>query len=191
MTLASRIGQPDQITSRLLSNWLRISWQMQLRPGQNITTFHCRNLSKPFHEQNRFNKLLCYTEISYCVYQWIYTSGNLSDDVWFIRLQIILIHRYWRHLDGTVKRDVTPLLIHWFALSHRFHFFLLDPKPSHQGVYAFGRPWLGDGLILSNGRKWERHRKLLTKAFHLDILRGYSEVMNEACEIMLVRHQYQ
>ena len=74
----------------------------------------------------------------------------------------------------------------WLFECH--HFSLIDPKPSERGVYAFGKPWLGEGLVLSNGRKWERHRKLLTKAFHFDILRGYIEAMNEASDIMLVRH---
>ena len=61
-----------------------------------------------------------------------------------------------------------------------------DPKPTEGGIYGFGRAWLGDGLILSNGRKWERHRKLLTNAFHFDILRPYVKVMNEATEKVLV-----
>ena len=44
----------------------------------------------------------------------------------------------------------------------------------------------GDGLLLSDGRKWERNRRLLTPAFHFDILRPYVQVYNEVAEVFLV-----
>ena len=61
-----------------------------------------------------------------------------------------------------------------------------DPKPTRNGFYKFGRPWLGDGLLLSSGPKWSRNRKLLTPAFHFDILKPYLTVDNEACDLLLV-----
>jgi len=60
-----------------------------------------------------------------------------------------------------------------------------DPKPTRKGFYKFGRPWLGEGLLLANGPKWARNRKLITPAFHFDILRPYLVVDNEACEQLL------
>jgi len=60
-----------------------------------------------------------------------------------------------------------------------------DPKPTANGYYRFGRPWLGDGLLLSGGQRWSRDRKLLTPAFHMDILRPYLAVDNEACDVLL------
>ena len=55
------------------------------------------------------------------------------------------------------------------------------------GYYRFGRPWLLDGILFSAARKWARTRKLLTPAFHFDILRPYLEIDNEAVENLLVR----
>jgi len=40
-------------------------------------------------------------------------------------------------------------------------------------MYKFIRPWIGDGLLTSNGRKWRRNRHLLTPAFHFSVLKGY------------------
>ncbi|XP_053374885.1 cytochrome P450 4A2-like [Mercenaria mercenaria] len=43
----------------------------------------------------------------------------------------------------------------------------------------------GEGLVCSNGKKWERNRKLLTPAFHFNILSGYVSVMNEVVDTLM------
>ncbi|XP_052810842.1 cytochrome P450 4F6-like [Mya arenaria] len=45
--------------------------------------------------------------------------------------------------------------------------------------YNFLQDWMGEGLLISDGRKWERSRKLLTPAFHFSILTGYVDIMNK------------
>ena len=42
--------------------------------------------------------------------------------------------------------------------------------------------WLGDGLLLAKGSKWARNRKLLTPAFHYNILKPYVSVYNECTQ---------
>ncbi|XP_078538729.1 ultra-long-chain fatty acid omega-hydroxylase isoform X3 [Lissotriton helveticus] len=56
--------------------------------------------------------------------------------------------------------------------------------PKDELFYGFLRPWLGDGLLLSKGEKWGRHRRLLTPAFHFDILKPYVEIFNQSTDIM-------
>ena len=44
----------------------------------------------------------------------------------------------------------------------------------------------GNGLLLSSGRKWARNRRLLTNAFHFDVLKPYLSVYAEAADVLLV-----
>ena len=58
-------------------------------------------------------------------------------------------------------------------------------KSSYPKLTKFGQgygiitPWIGFGLLTSEGRKWERNRRLLTPAFHFDVLRPYVKIYNE------------
>ena len=54
------------------------------------------------------------------------------------------------------------------------------------GAYRLIRPWLGDGLLVANGEKWARNRRLLTPAFHFDILKPYIKVYNESADKLVV-----
>ncbi|CAE1163005.1 CYP4B1 [Acanthosepion pharaonis] len=60
-----------------------------------------------------------------------------------------------------------------------------EPKPMVAPGYVFVHPWLGDGLLLSTGKKWERNRKLLTPAFHFDILKSYIPIYNSAADKLI------
>lgn len=66
----------------------------------------------------------------------------------------------------------------------------MSDKPTHiHGAYKFIKPWLGDGLVLSGSRKWERNRRLLTPAFHFDILRPYVFIYNDVADTFLDKLQ--
>ncbi|KAE8744646.1 Cytochrome P450-like, partial [Frankliniella occidentalis] len=38
-------------------------------------------------------------------------------------------------------------------------------------------PWIGEGLLTSNGNKWRSHRKLLTPTFHLRFLKHFDLIV--------------
>ena len=60
---------------------------------------------------------------------------------------------------------------------------LKEPKCSD--VYRMLIPWLGEGLLIAGGAKWARNRRLLTPAFHFEILRPYVAVKNACLEVFL------
>ncbi|XP_051855741.1 cytochrome P450 4A6-like isoform X2 [Antechinus flavipes] len=58
-----------------------------------------------------------------------------------------------------------------------------DPKSNL--IYRFLIPWIGRGLLILNGPTWFQHRRLLTPAFHYDILKYYVVLMAESVRVML------
>ncbi|XP_062966831.1 cytochrome P450 4F2-like [Cynocephalus volans] len=61
--------------------------------------------------------------------------------------------------------------------------------PKDMTFYGFLKPWLGDGLLLSAGDKWSRHRRLLTPAFHFNILKPYVKIFNHSVNVMHAKWQ--
>ena len=61
------------------------------------------------------------------------------------------------------------------------------PKPRGPGTsYEVGIKWLGEGLLIANGDRWARNRRLLTPAFHFDILQNYATIQNKCTDVLLV-----
>ncbi|XP_017874726.1 PREDICTED: probable cytochrome P450 4ac1 [Drosophila arizonae] len=48
-------------------------------------------------------------------------------------------------------------------------------------VYELLRPFMGDGLLISTDRKWHIRRKMLTPAFHFNILQEFLDIFKEEC----------
>ncbi|XP_070442488.1 cytochrome P450 4F3-like isoform X1 [Equus przewalskii] len=80
----------------------------------------------------------------------------------------------------------------WHVVIHIFHPTCIKPvlfapaaiAPKDVVFYRFLKPWLGDGLLLSGGDKWSRHRRMLTPAFHFNILKSYVRIFNDSVNIM-------
>ncbi|XP_012290187.1 cytochrome P450 4A11 [Aotus nancymaae] len=62
---------------------------------------------------------------------------------------------------------------------------LMRSDPKCHSSYRFLAPWIGYGLLLLNGQTWFQHRRMLTPAFHYDILKPYVEFMADSVRVML------
>ncbi|KAM7358986.1 cytochrome P450 4d8-like [Cochliomyia hominivorax] len=51
--------------------------------------------------------------------------------------------------------------------------------------YGMLRPWLGTGLLLSDGKKWHLRRKIITPTFHFKILQQFTEVFDQQASILV------
>ncbi|XP_057600283.1 taurochenodeoxycholic 6 alpha-hydroxylase-like isoform X2 [Hippopotamus amphibius kiboko] len=58
-----------------------------------------------------------------------------------------------------------------------------DPKSPES--YRFLIPWIGNGLLMLEGQRWFQHRRMLTPAFHYDILKPYVRLMADSVRVML------
>ncbi|XP_046636792.1 cytochrome P450 4C1-like isoform X1 [Daphnia pulicaria] len=85
------------------------------------------------------------------------------------------IYRIWLAFRPFVQIS-SPVFIEKILTSHT----LIDKGKS----YSILRPWLGDGLLLASGDKWRRSRRLLTPAFHFQILDNFFDVFNKNAEIL-------
>ncbi|EZA51507.1 Cytochrome P450 4C1, partial [Ooceraea biroi] len=64
---------------------------------------------------------------------------------------------------------------------------LNNSKSSTKGMaYKLLRPWMGDGLLLSKGTKWQERRKILTPAFHFHILKNFFSILVEESNRMTI-----
>ncbi|XP_052003299.1 cytochrome P450 4B1 [Xyrauchen texanus] len=62
---------------------------------------------------------------------------------------------------------------------------LASTEPKDDVAYTFLVPWIGEGLLVSDGQKWFRHRRLLTPGFHYDVLKPYVKLIADSTKIML------
>ena len=123
-------------------------------------------------------------------------------------------HWFWGHLKSHPGANEQGLLkdVEWTEKQPRFHswyFGILRPilvvchpdtvkqilktsEPkctSGGGGYKLLIPWIGDGLLLSKGKKWSRNRRLLTPAFHFDVLKPYVKIYNECTRKLMKKFE--
>ncbi|XP_037552592.1 cytochrome P450 4F3 [Nematolebias whitei] len=95
-------------------------------------------------------------------------------------------------LVQTYKHSCCWFLGPFYHLVRVFHPDYVKPLLTASGsvtvkdelIYGHLRPWLGQSLLLSNGDEWSRRRRLLTPAFHFDVLKNYVTTFNSSTNTM-------
>ncbi|KAL5476096.1 hypothetical protein EMCRGX_G026002 [Ephydatia muelleri] len=64
---------------------------------------------------------------------------------------------------------------------------VLRKDPKDYFTYHGFLPWLGQGLLVSNGSYWARNRRLLTPAFHYEILKSYFPIYTDTARLVVKR----
>uniref|UniRef100_A0A8B9S8T6 Cytochrome P450 4B1 n=1 Tax=Apteryx owenii TaxID=8824 RepID=A0A8B9S8T6_APTOW len=94
--------------------------------------------------------------------------------------------RHWLYgHNHLVRRELGSPRAHSYSFGIFFFLFLFFTDPKSPVTYKLLIPWIGKGLLTLNGAKWFQHRKLLTPAFHYDVLKPYVTLMSDSVKVML------
>ncbi len=86
--------------------------------------------------------------------------------------------------DKVIRRVCLGFLT-YIDITHPDYLVDILKEPKTLDIYGVLKPWLGDGLLIAEGNKWFRNRKLLTPAFHCEILKGYVPVYNSCVSVLI------
>ncbi|XP_064599936.1 cytochrome P450 4A24-like [Liolophura sinensis] len=117
---------------------------------------------------------------------WLYGNFNQAKDcAGFFKLFHQLTQKYNRKFvfwSSSLRPVIT--VVHPETVKNILK--STEPKTTALGAgYKLIEDWIGDGLLLSSGKKWERNRKLLTPAFHFATLKPYINEYNKALDAFL------
>ncbi|XP_058822817.1 cytochrome P450 4c3-like [Topomyia yanbarensis] len=111
---------------------------------------------------------------------------NVDHDEIFNR--IISIRKLYGRHQGFSRAWNGPMPYVMISKASAVEPILGSPKhieKSHD--YEFLKPWLGTGLLTSQGQKWHPRRKILTPAFHFKILDDFVDIFQEQSAVLVKR----
>ncbi|XP_063709036.1 cytochrome P450 4d2-like [Culicoides brevitarsis] len=64
-----------------------------------------------------------------------------------------------------------------------------NPKFIKSDEYESFRIWLGNSLVIAHGERWQKLRKMLTPAFHFQILERFVQIFEEQSDVLVKKLQ--
>lgn len=106
--------------------------------------------------------------------------GNLFELIGTNQAKVFLIMRKYCRKYGTFRMWAMGNGHIHVSRAKEVEVLLSSSRHSDKSnIYNFLSDFLGTGLLISNGQKWQKRRKILTPAFHFHILQQFTPIFNE------------
>lgn len=92
-----------------------------------------------------------------------------------------------RTYGGSFRIRTLHKLIIFVGDAVAFEDVVNDPKVHKAFSYQFYSHWLGQSTVITSGERWSKLRKLVTPAFHFQILEDFVKVFEEQGRILVNR----
>lgn len=119
--------------------------------------------------------------------------GNIFD-ILTDRVSIFYLGRKWSEEYNGIYKIQFLSTFYSMEISNPDDIETIVTTPAHNNkgeLYKFVKPWLREGLLVSEGQKWHERRKILTPAFHFNILRHFTTILEENSQefVKLLEHE--
>ncbi|KAI4477353.1 hypothetical protein M0804_012739 [Polistes exclamans] len=110
------------------------------------------------------------------IYHFQVDNEHLLETAWKLNNKYYPIYKVWTFLfSGVVLLDPKDIEV---LLKSNVH---IEKGP----IYKYLMPWFSTGLLTSSGQKWHTRRKMLTPAFHFNILNHYFHILNDESQCLV------
>lgn len=92
-----------------------------------------------------------------------------------------------RQYGGAFRIRTLHKLIIFVGDAVAFEELVNNPKVEKAFSYQFYSQWLGQSTVISSGERWSKLRKLVTPAFHFEVLSGFVTTFAEQGAILAQR----
>lgn len=158
------------------------------------------------------DSLITIVTLPFHLFYWLYSSQEsvkCYENIPGIKIRPILTYWEWliranrqksfrafviKIMQGLCKvYDKDRICLIWIGFRPMILFFkpetvepLLNNSRtiSKSAEYRFLEPWLGKGILTSDGDKWRSTRKLLTPTFHFQILENFVSIFNAEAAVL-------
>ncbi|XP_052073285.1 cytochrome P450 4F2-like [Mytilus californianus] len=141
-------------------------------------------------------------KFAYKYKEWLKVTSQMSvigplHPLWGSLHKFKDIAEFMTVIREVISKERSKVVCYWFMFffpefnvvhpdSARILMKSSEPKAiGFGGAYSMMKSWLGDGLLISSGKKWERNRRLITPAFHFGILKPYVNIYNSSTDKFL------
>ena len=113
---------------------------------------------------------------------WLYGNSHQfqQTEACFKAYRKLIAENGWKLSRVWIGPFAVFLLIH-----HTDPLKKILKSPKLDVVYNLLKPWLGEGLLVAQGEKWQRNRCMLAHAFHSSILKQYISFHNDNVDVLI------